>query len=91
MTFPKSLAVVLNFVVSVLLAIVGFLLIAGGAVVISVCIKYLTDRNLVSTSVIYALDGLEYVIFGADIVGFVVYIVVECVNTVRDALSLLEH
>jgi hypothetical protein len=49
MTFPKSLAVVLNFVISVLLAILGFLLIAGGAVIISVCIKYLNDGHLGST------------------------------------------
>jgi hypothetical protein len=91
MTLPKSLAVVLNFVISVSLAIFGFLVIAGGAVVISVCTKYVSDGNLVSTYISYGLDGLEYVIFAADIIGFVVYIAVECINTVRAALSLLKH
>jgi hypothetical protein len=91
MTVPKSLAVVLNFVISVSLAILGFLVLAGGAVVISVCTRYVSNGNLVSTYIVYGLDGLEYVIFGADIIGFAVYIVVECINTVRAALSLLEH
>ncbi len=53
MTLPKSLAVVLNLVISVTLAILGFLVIAGGAVVISVCTRYISDEKLVSTYVVY--------------------------------------
>ena len=85
--FPQSLAVVGEFVISLALGTIGFLIIAGGALAVSVFATYVDDKKLVPPFFVLVLRKLEYGIFVVDVIVFVLFAIAEAMKTGKKALA----
>ncbi len=89
MKAPLSLDIVRDFVIKVLLAVAAFLLIGAAAIALNFFVAFADFRGLLPPRIVDALTGLEYVIFGLDMICFVYFLLIESIRFLRDVTTLL--
>ncbi len=70
MQIPLSLEIIRDFVIKVLLAVAAFLLVGTAAIALNVFVAFADSRGLLPSKIVDGLTGLEYLIFGLDMICF---------------------
>jgi hypothetical protein len=89
MQIPLSLDIVRDFVFKVVLAVAAFLLIGTAAIALNLFVAFTDSRGLLPAKIVDGLAGLEYVIFGLDMICFSYFLIIESVRFLRDVTALL--
>ena len=89
MSLPKSLKIILIFVIKVVVAVIAFLTIGAAAIALNLFIVFAQARNLLPVYILYGMTALEYAIFVTDVVGFGYFLLVEAIRFMREVTSLL--
>jgi hypothetical protein len=89
MTLPKSLVVIADFVIKVIVAVVAFLTLGGAAIALNFFNSFAQSRNLLPVYIAYGMTGLEYAIFAVDTICFGYFLVIETLRFLRDITALL--
>lgn len=74
---PASIGAAIALVIHIIVAIVLFGTITGGAVLLNLVTKWCEVRNLTPGWVIQGMHGLEFVLWAADVICFVLLVAVE--------------
>lgn len=70
MQVPKRIQIVVDFVIEVIVASVGFVAIYLAAIALNYLNDFADSKGLLPLFILYAMRGVEYAIFIADLVGF---------------------
>ncbi len=89
MKLSKSLEIVRDFVVKVIVAVVAFLALGGAAIALNQFISFAQSGSLLPIYILYGMTGLEYAIFVADVISFGYFLLVETIRFIRDVNALL--
>jgi hypothetical protein len=89
MTVPKSLEIVLDFVIKVFVALVAFLAVGGAASALNLFNSFAESRSLLPVYILCGMTALEYAIFIVDTICFGYFLVVEAIRFIRDITALL--
>jgi hypothetical protein len=66
----KRIQIVVDFVIEVIVAAVAFFAIYLAAIALNYLNQYADSRHLLPVLILYAMRGMEYAIFIADLAGF---------------------
>ncbi len=89
MRIPLSLDIVRDFVVKVVLAVAAFLVIGPAAIALNLFVALADSRGLLPSKIIDGLSGLEYLIFGLDMICFSYFLVIESIRFLKNVTTLL--
>jgi hypothetical protein len=67
---PKRIQIIVDFVIEVIVAAVGFCAIYLAAIALNYLNDFADARRLLPILILYAMRGAEYAIFIADLAGF---------------------
>lgn len=87
MILPEPLATIWAFVIRVLTGIALFVLIGLAAFALRVLTDYAEAHNLLSNLMLSTLVVVEYIIFGVDVIVFIVFLVKEALV----AMEVIPH
>ena len=70
MQVPKRIQIAIDFVIEVLVAMVGFFAMYLAAIALNYFNDIVDTKRLAPIPILYAMRGVEYAIFIADLAGF---------------------
>lgn len=80
MELPEPLKAILNFAARVLTGIVLFIFVGLGAVALNLVTSYGDAHRLLPPYMLMTMKALEYVIFAADVIVFLVFLMREALG-----------
>jgi hypothetical protein len=89
MQVPQSLEMVRDFVFKVILAVAAFLLVGTAAIALNLFVAFADSKGLLPWKIVDGLTGLEYVIFGLDMICFSYFLIIESIRFLKDVTNLL--
>jgi len=89
MNTPKSLAVVTDFVVKVVVAVFAFLTLGCAAIALNLFNSFAGSHGLLPVYILFGMTGLEYAIFAVDTICFGYFLLIETIRFLRDITALL--
>ena len=83
MVVPKSLEIVWDFVVKVVVAVVAFLTLGSAVIALNLFNSVAQSRNLIPVYILYGMTALEYAIFAVDTIAFGYFLWFETIRFIK--------